>query len=109
MRRRRRIDRDRPHLDPVCSVDVERAVDADDRPGELAVSTPDDQIARGLCDRQTRTASRPSADRERTFSGAGETTVTAHHGNAREEQQHEPPPCWAVHFVTPNVNTVFER
>ena len=86
---RRWIDRNRPRLDAIRSVDFEDAVGADDRGWELAMPAPDHYVANGLCDGQTRGAARPSANRERACLRTGGIVGTGVHAAARGECQHE--------------------
>ncbi len=72
----RRVDRDGPNLDTVRSVEIERAVRTDRRSRELAVSTPDRQIATGIGYRQARALPSPSAICEWPFSWSGRIFVT---------------------------------
>src|SRR5207249_2888896 len=80
-----RLDRDRPHLDAIRAVDVERAVSADGRSRELTMATPDGEIACGVGYRQTSAVAGPSASRESPCGWARGIVIAAEQAVARDE------------------------
>ena len=81
-----RVDRNGPNLHAIGAIHVEGAVGTERRSWELAVTTPDSQIASGIGDRQARARPGPSASRERLFSWAGGIAVTCEQAPARDER-----------------------
>jgi len=92
MRRGRRVDRNRPDLDTIRPIGLERAVGPDDRSGEPAVSTPDREIALGIGHRKAGPLAGPSTRRESRFPWAGRTAAAGEEAAARGERS-DPHTC----------------
>jgi hypothetical protein len=74
---------------PVRTVDVDCAISADGRSRELAVATPDRQIAPGIGYRQTGALAGPAGGREWPFAWAAGTALTAEQAAAGDESRDE--------------------
>ena len=91
-RGRRRVDADRPNLDAISAVDLERAVGTNDRLREVTVPATDDEIAAVGCNRKASDVARPSASGQRRVArlgrrlGAGSSQQTDKTGRDHSRQ-----------------------